>query len=1258
MLKTFISIGLIFLLSILPRFSYAQQGNSNNLTPQQSHQAAQMQKILGKASAVSESLPDSAIIYYNNVIPDIIYNSESLNKWISETNEVHKYYIAVALAQSGALYLAGKQFEKGIINLELGFEIASSINNIPLSTFCSDNLAVAHAQTKNYEKAITFFKHSQVLYENANNLDGIIYCLGNIGAIYANMDNLYGAAIYYVQLLNLQQKAGRGIGAISDIVNIAMLYSKLNETTKALRFWEMALNESIQKEDNQYLGLIYANLGNSFYKLEQYEKAYQHYTKHLDYSINTNNAREEVVALNNLAIISFHQNNLAESAEHWNNALQKAMQTGQGQVVFDALINLSNIYNILGNNEKSITYYEQYLALAKQVNDPVFMAKSLLGMADIQFQAGNYNKSREYYTEAYLSYKEIKDFEAAARINNIIAQTYVKEYNINEGIIQYHKILDNITFTDSLILADTYHGMADAYRMIRQFESAELYYRSALKIFTQKNKTDNAASILNAMAYMQEANGDLPKAVTLYEQALSLAASSGNKEAGAAIYNNLGVVYRQLGDLPRARNSYLKAMSIYEQVNNQDAVAYCYNNLGIIYELSGDFENASSYYEKSLQLKRNTLDVQGLSTSYMNIGNIHKLQGKLEKAREYYEQALELSEQINDSQGIATVLANLAALYIEMGDYYKTIAYANTSRQLSEQGGFLNSLRESYRQLAWAYNAIDDNVQAEGAYLKVININHDEIDRNFSILSESEKEMFFKTVENDFARFHSFALERIEENPNLSIHVYNNLLKNKGLLLKSSTAMRNAILSSSNEYLIKTYDLWIQLKQEIARLYTLPVSERDSNIEELEDQANSLERTLVRNSTEFSQFDKSIKVSWDIIKDSLNPNEAAIEFTNFRQGQNTVIYCALIITKHNDVPIMVPLFEESKLEEILGNFAGNNYQYINNIYGKLIQPEIKLFELVWMPLEKYLKNITKVYISASGLLHKVSFAAISKGQSGFISDDYEILNLSTTAHSINLMDVNIDEDKSITLFGGINYTIAGKNNSWKYLPGTLEEINIIKGITQNVMQDVNIISGNYATEENFKIYATQSNILHIATHGFFFPDPTLIDNLMDFEIQYEDVQFRGGVPSFGFNNFIRNNNPLMRSGLVFAGVNDYWTGEKAIKGEDGVLTALEVINIDLRKTELVVMSACETGLGEIKGSEGVYGLQRSFKMAGANYLIMSLWQVPDKETSEFMSIFYGFLTTGHSLTQSFSNTQRFMREKYDPYFWAAFVLIE
>jgi len=252
------------------------------------------------------------------------------------------------------------------------------------------------------------------------------------------------------------------------------------------------------------------------------------------------------------------------------------------------------------------------------------------------------------------------------------------------------------------------------------------------------------------------------------------------------------------------------------------------------------------------------------------------------------------------------------------------------------------------------------------------------------------------------------------------------------------------------------------------------------------------------------------------------------------------------------------------------------------------------------------------------------------------------------------------------LFGGVDYnTDSTKKEIWSYLEGSKTETQAINQIVSKKKKDVSYYSGSNATEELFKSTAPKGTVLHIATHGFFYADPELIEEktVVSSEEEDEDLAFRGGKEGFGVKSFVMNKNPLMRSGIVLAGANDVWnrTSMKDAEGnsiEDGVLTAQEVITIDMRNTELVVLSACETGLGDIKGAEGVYGLQRSFKMAGVNYLIMSLWEVPDAETAEFMTAFYKNLAKSGDIKESFSKTQLEMRFKYDPYYWAAFVLIE
>ncbi|MFH2141958.1 MAG: CHAT domain-containing protein, partial [Bacteroidota bacterium] len=543
-----------------------------------------------------------------------------------------------------------------------------------------------------------------------------------------------------------------------------------------------------------------------------------------------------------------------------------------------------------------------------------------------------------------------------------------------------------------------------------------------------------------------------------------------------------------------------------------------------------------------------------------------------------------------------------------------------------------------------------------------IDIDNQNILINFSFISEREKEIYFKTIRPDYMRFNSFALLNKEKYPELTEKVTDNTIRNKGLLLKSNTAMQNAVMKSGDEKLIKTYSQWKDMKINISKLYS-----RGENTRELEEQADSLERYLVSNSTLFSDFEKIRKITWKDVQKNLKPDEAAIEFLNFdlyNPDSNLydfteyVQYVALIITPDCSYPLMIPLFLENELEQFLKSPVEQSNKTISRLYGTRKVTNKKLYELIWEPVEKYLGNAKTIYISPAGLLHKISFPAIS-GNKGLLCDNYDLRLYSSICETSFLKPVEFGSEKTASIFGGIDYQVDSTAIVvWNYLEGTKTESEKIDKLLHAGGLDVKYFSSKSATEDEFKHIASQSNIMHISTHGFFFTGDVSSTNVQENNEELGDVVFRGTESGFGNKLFVETNNPLMRSGLVFAGANRVWNKDVPENEDDGVLTAQEVAHIDMRKTDLVVLSACETGLGDIQGIEGVYGLQRAFKMAGVKYIIMSLWQVPDKETVEFMEIFYNKLIKTKDVHEAYINTQREMRKKYDPYYWAAFVLIE
>jgi CHAT domain-containing protein len=219
-----------------------------------------------------------------------------------------------------------------------------------------------------------------------------------------------------------------------------------------------------------------------------------------------------------------------------------------------------------------------------------------------------------------------------------------------------------------------------------------------------------------------------------------------------------------------------------------------------------------------------------------------------------------------------------------------------------------------------------------------------------------------------------------------------------------------------------------------------------------------------------------------------------------------------------------------------------------------------------------------------------------------------------------------------------------------FLNNTLTEVDHIDSLLLVKGWKMSLNTGASAIETKVKILSgvNAPDVLHIATHGFFCPAP---------KKKLQEAFMMTGDE----NPFRVSDDPLMRTGLAFSGANHVWTGEEVPESiDDGILTAYEVSNLDFRKTQLVILSACETGLGDIKGGEGVFGLQRAFRMAGADNILMSLWSVPDKETKELMELFYGNWMQGKTIYDAFQQAQKTIRNNYpnNPEKWAAFVLVE
>lgn len=428
---------------------------------------------------------------------------------------------------------------------------------------------------------------------------------------------------------------------------------------------------------------------------------------------------------------------------------------------------------------------------------------------------------------------------------------------------------------------------------------------------------------------------------------------------------------------------------------------------------------------------------------------------------------------------------------------------------------------------------------------------------------------------------------------------------------------------------------------------------------------------------EYANAKRKFEITWKDVQAGLSSKDAAIEFAKYYDYNDSVYkYMALVVRPGYEYPKLVKLGTEI------------------NIKNASSQKEFsELYNYIWRGIDSLLLGVKTIYYCPVGELNNVSFSALMsvtnnqsdslKSNWSYLMDRYNLHQLTTTRYLADgTLKRNDSLPLSIKLIGGVNYSdlplskdsieinettenyalqinlqnevidsITNRGGKINYLKGSEVEVKQVAKILKNSGWTTSTLSGRNAGEYQFKqeLNLKTPGIIHISTHGFAFPEK---------EIKEESEFIMQENTSYKISE-----DPMVRCGLMLSGANISWSGDSKnmiqTTGDDGILTAAEVANMDLSNTKLVVLSACETGLGKIESSEGTFGLKRGFKLAGVDQIIVSLWKVPDNETMELMTIFYSDLVKTNNPETSFNFAQKAMRNKfpYEPEKWAGFVFV-
>ena len=1005
------------------------------------------------------------------------------------------------------------------------------------------------------------------------------------------------------------------------------------------------------------------------------------------------------ITCNVLAQLSFAQGHLSDAKARLLEAresLLKAKITNDTTYA-QVLSNLAYIYLKEDNYKDS----EALLLQAREILINV-VGKEHTGYASCVGKLGSLYYNTDEYKKAELFYIEAKDtwFKNRGRESmgyamscNNLGALYLKEGLYEKADTVFQEANDVFAVAlgkEHPVYATSLNNLAELYRQLGRFSKSETLHLEAIKILAKtigKNHPEYATS-LNNLALLYQAKSQYSKSESLLLESKEIR----KVQLGLAHVdyaescNNLAVLYKAMGRFTEAEELYWEALKNMGKVLGKEHTKYailCSNLAGLFME-NKSYSKADSLYQIALKIINSKFKNKHYLSSSIKIGLalLKKKQGIYSEAEEFLNQSIKADK-------------------INFGEYYPELAYSyNNLASLSEaqekfkeaEQAFLNSLNiyevsGNIKSVDYAITCgnLASLLQAQGFYDKAFKFfkksSHtfiNQINNNFINLSEKERRIFFNSLNHYFEIYNSFTLKAHHQFPNLTSWLYNNNLMLKGLLFQSTQKIRNQVLASDDTTLIQLFHTWQDQREYLGYVYTLSKPEKQKqgiDQKELEAKVNTLEKELSTKSQAYAQLTDNTRYTWQDIQARLQPGEAAIELIRTRyydkKWTDSVLYIALIVKPETKAqPEMLVLPNGNELEG----------KHLKN-YKKLIEGKKStqsLYQPYWQAIKEKLKGVQKVYLSPDGVFHQINLGTLMNPETRqYVMDETNIHLLGSTQDLVQ-KQIYQPQAQSSVIIGDPRYYLdikSHQNQVAKYrgiaddpdfyllrdalvntdfyaLPKTKAETASIYKMLKNSDPQVQLYQDSLALEEVVK-KVQNPRVLHIATHGKFFEStkedtPSVMKNFSDLDDAREILKVR--------------NNPMMRSGLAFAGVLKYARNKEAydpeLPIEDGFLTAFEAQNLNLDGTELVVLSACETGLGDVQNGEGVYGLQRGFQAAGAKAVLMSLWTVDDGSTQELMTIFYQKWLNGQSKRDAFQAAQQSLRAKYkSPYHWGAFVLI-
>lgn len=780
-----------------------------------------------------------------------------------------------------------------------------------------------------------------------------------------------------------------------------------------------------------------------------------------------------------------------------------------------------------------------------------------------------------------------------------------------------------------------------------------------------------------------------------------LIANTTDKQVQFEYYCQKGAETQNQGKYNLAEQWYLKSKSIAE--NQEETIESA--NKYLVYSDLRELYIASKHYDDALRYAYLTLDESKklckaednrFRLSYIPIASIYAKKGDKENCLRSFDSLFTFEPYISEPRELSQLYTVRGSCYNDLGDYHSAITdYKKADEILASKypasdgervrlyallGGaehrlnhhkesehyyklYADAIKEIYGEYSLNYiNAQIYLANAQGFaghiedgcghYTSAVASLKEVIKKRLPYMNTAEREGFWSPLSSLLTYMTPYALKAELYQAEYTQTCYDALLLSKAFLLDSERSVYNIVQQDGDKTDMQTYMNIASLNNQIKEWEKKYVQYADS-ILTATSEVSRLESTLMNRCKSVGDITSFMNVDYNSVKKSLGKNDALIDFTDFMTNAGDRRYAAYIIDKKQRYPLLKPLFAESQIDSL--GIARPDMFYDKDFAADVIR-------LLWSPLKEHITEGSTVYYVPSQMLFQVCLESLPLEDGTLLGDYYHFVRLSSARELVRKQ--NKSNAASAVLYGGLQYDLEPEvmvENAKRYdlsslmvtcggdivrgdsifraLPGSKVEVERISEILNRSKFEITPYTGVNGTEESFlSMHGKAPRILHLATHGFYYT-PT----------EAEEVDYLRG-----------HSDAMSLSGLIMSGGNAAWRGEELPAGTlGGVLTANNIAHLDLSNTDMVVLSACQTGQGNAT-AEGLYGLQRAFKKAGVGTMVMTLWSVSDKVATEFMIKFYEALAENNwDKHKAFEQTKSYIRTQHpDPYHWAAFVMLD